>query len=136
MSPGLLRGVEPFPTSTLVPYDPGYLAGWTVERYQIDLVNAASKSREQMEATLHNLCGAQVPGDTHRNLMVRATFSDQKFKHILVPVWLLTYNYRKKSYQVAVNGVTGKIAGGHPWSWVKIMLLVIVILFVLYLVNS
>ena len=86
---GLLRGVEPFPTAgTLVPYDPGYLAGWTVERYQIDLVGAATKSREQMEATLERLCGAQVPGDTHRNLGVQATFSDQKFKHILVPVWL------------------------------------------------
>ena len=34
----LLRQVEPFPTNALVPYDPGYLAGWTVERYQIDLV--------------------------------------------------------------------------------------------------
>ena len=33
--------IEPFPTDTLVPYDPGYLAGWTVERYQIDLVAAA-----------------------------------------------------------------------------------------------
>ena len=77
-----------------------------------------------------------MPGDTHRNLVVRATFSDQKFKHILVPVWLLTYTYGNTSYQVAVNGVTGKIAGGHPWSWVKIMLLIIVVLLVLYLVNS
>lgn len=136
VNPGLLRGVEPFPTGGLVPYDPGYLAGWTVERYQIDIVSAAARSREQMEAALRNLCAAQVPGDTHRNLVVRTTFSDQRFKHILVPVWLLTYTYGAKSYQVAVNGVTGKIAGGHPWSWVKITLLVVVILLILYLLNS
>ena len=42
VSPRLLQKVEPFPTATLIPYDPGYLAGWTVERYQIDLVNAAA----------------------------------------------------------------------------------------------
>ena len=36
-----------------------------------------------------------------------ATFSDQRFKHILVPVWLLTYVYGAKSYQVVINGVTG-----------------------------
>ena len=43
---GLLRAVEPFPTAdALVPYDPGYLSGWTVERYQIDLVGAAMHGR-------------------------------------------------------------------------------------------
>ena len=41
---GKLRRVEPFPTGSLVPFDPGYLAGWTVERYQIDLVAAAEAS--------------------------------------------------------------------------------------------
>jgi hypothetical protein len=136
VNPKLLRGVEPFPTNTLAPYDPGYLAGWTVERYQIDLVTAAARSREQMEATLRRLCGAQVPGDTHRNLVVRATFTDQRFKHILVPLWLLTYVYGTKSYQVAVNGVTGKIAGERPWSWVKIALLALLVLIVLMVIGN
>jgi hypothetical protein len=129
--PGRLRAVEPFPTRELIPYDPGYLAGWTVERYQIDLVAAAARSREQMEAALRRLCAAQVPGDTHRNLAVRASFTDQRFKHILVPVWLLTYLYASRSYQVVVNGVTGRIAGERPWSWVKIVLLVVVVAIVL-----
>src|SRR5439155_3651560 len=94
VNPRRLRGVEPFPTTEgLIPYDAGFLAGWTVERYQIDLVNAAARSRQQMEAELQRLCAEQVPGDTHRNLNVRATFADQRFKHILVPVWLLTYVY-------------------------------------------
>lgn len=126
-----LRSIEPFPTDGLIPYDPGYLAGWTVERYQIDLVGAATMSRRQMEAALQQLCGKQVPGDTYRNLEVRSTFSDQRFKHILVPVWLLTYNFGTKSFQVVVNGVTGQIAGGRPWSWIKIALLVIFAIFVL-----
>jgi Zn finger protein HypA/HybF involved in hydrogenase expression len=132
----LLRQVEPFPTNTLIPYDPGYLAGWTVERYQIDLVNAATRSREQMEGHLRRLCASEVPGDTHRNLVVHSTFNDQKFKHILVPVWLMTYTYGSKSYQVAVNGVTGKTAGRHPWSWVKITLIILIVLLLLYLFNS
>ena len=37
-----MRKIEPFPTHELVPYDPGFLAGWVVEQYQIDLVNAAN----------------------------------------------------------------------------------------------
>ena len=133
-----LHGVEPFPTDGLIPYDPGYLAGWTVERYQIDLVAAATRSREQMEATLRQLCASQVPGDTYRNLVVESTYADQRFKHILVPVWLMTYTYGSTSYQVVVNGITGKMTGGRPWSWIKITLLVLVALLIviLYLSNS
>ena len=136
VSAGLLRKIEPFPTQTLVPYDPGYLAGWTVERYQIDLVNAASLSRAAMDVKLRQLCSSQVPGDTQRNLHVDASYSDQRFKHILAPVWLLTYTYGHKVYQVAANGVTGTMAGDRPWSWIKILLLIIVALIVLYLTQS
>ena len=131
-----LRAVEPFPTNELIPYDAGYLAGWVVERYQIDLVQAASRSRQQMEAAIRDMCSRQVPGDTHRNLQVQSTFSNQRFKHILVPVWLLTYNYGTRSYQVVVNGVTGTIAGGRPWSWIKITLLILVAIFVLFIVYQ
>ncbi len=133
-----LRGIEPFPTDGLIPYDPGYLAGWTVERYQIDLVAAATRSREQMEAAIRQMCVQQIPGDTYRDLEVHSTFSDQRFKHILVPIWLMSYTYGATSYQVVVNGVTGKMTGGRPWSWVKILLLVLLALVILglYLANQ
>jgi hypothetical protein len=131
VEPDRLKQVEPFPTDGLQPYDPKYLSGWTVERYQIDLVAAASRSRQQMEAALRAMCARQVPGDTHRNLVVHATFTAQTFKHILAPIWLLTYRHGTRSYQVIVNGVTGRIAGARPWSWVKILLLVLLAIIVL-----
>jgi hypothetical protein len=131
VDPSRLRAIEPFPTSSLVPYDAGYLSGWTVERYQIDLVAAAGTSRAQMDAKLRALCGEQVPGDTYRNLVVNATFTDQTFKHILAPVWLMTYVHGRHSYQVVVNGVTGVISGARPWSWIKIGLLILVGLIIL-----
>ncbi len=120
-----LRQIEPFPTGALRPYDPRFLSGWTVERYQIDLIAAASRSRARMEASLRDLCGRQVPGDTFRNLVVHPTFTDQTFKHTLVPVWLLSYTYGARTYQVVVNGVTGRLAGSRPWSAIKVALLVI-----------
>ena len=66
-----LRGIEPFPTQELKPYDAGYVAGWVVERYQIDLVGAAQRARAAMDAKLQALCAQQIPGDTYRNLVVR-----------------------------------------------------------------
>jgi hypothetical protein len=121
----LLRRVEPFPTKELTPYNAGFLSGWVVERYQIDLVAAAQHSREQMDQELARLCGAQVPGDTHRNLRVYPNYSGQTFKHILVPVWLLSYNYGRRAFQVVINGFTGAIAGRYPKSWIKITLAVL-----------
>lgn len=124
----LLDEVESYPTKELVPYQAGFLAGWVVERYQIDLVAAAQRSREVMSAKLEQLCGRQVPGDTYRNLRVSANWSGQTFKHILTPVWLLTYDYHGKSFQVVVNGYTGAIAGRYPKSWVKIFFAVLLVL--------
>jgi DNA-directed RNA polymerase subunit RPC12/RpoP len=118
----LLRQIEPFPTAELVPYDPGYAAGWVVEHYQIDLLAAARHAREVMERKVESACAADVPGDTHRSLDVRAVFSGQTFKHILAPVWLLTYTYGAKTFHVLVNGYTGRIAGRYPLSWIKIAL--------------
>jgi hypothetical protein len=126
--PALLRQVEPFPTKELTPYQPGFLSGWVVERYQIDLIEAAKTARDEMETFMVRLCAGQVPGDTHRNLRVSTDYSGQTFKHILAPLWLLSYNYGKRAFQVVINGYTGEIAGEYPKSWVKIMLAVLVLL--------
>jgi hypothetical protein len=128
VDPTLLRQLEPWPTKELLPYDPGYLSGWTVEQYQIDLIAAASHSRKTMDQKLHALCASQVPGDTHRNLHVNADYSGQTFKHILVPVWIVTFNYGRKTFPVVANGITGEVAGRYPKSWVKILLLILFIL--------
>jgi hypothetical protein len=121
----LLRGIEPFPTKELVPYDAGFIRGWVVERYQVDLGRAANTSREMMDAELHALCARQVPGDTYRNLQVYPQYSNRTFKHVLLPVWLLTYTFGRKVFQVLINGYTGAIAGRRPYSWIKIALTVL-----------
>jgi predicted RNA-binding Zn-ribbon protein involved in translation (DUF1610 family) len=133
----LLRQIEPFPTtSDLKPYEPGYLSGWVVEQYQIDLVAAAQASRAQMDQKLVKLCGAQVPGDTYRSLQVNSEFSGQTFKHILVPVWVLAYTYGAQTYQVIVNGYTGTVAGKHPLSWIKITLTAIAVIILIIIIAS
>ena len=123
--PEMLRGIEPFPTQELTSYNAAYLSGWVVERYQIDLVTASQEAREEMDAETRRLCSAQVPGDTQRNLQIQSDYSGQTFKHILVPIWLLTYDYSTQHFQVVINGYTGAIAGKYPLSWIKISLAVL-----------
>ncbi len=128
----LLRKVEPFPTLTdLKPYEPAYVRGWTVERYQVDLRQASETSKQQMENVIRQLCAREVPGDTQRNLQVASNYQGRTFKHILVPVWLVSYTYGTRNYQIVVNGYTGKTAGEHPLSWVKITLAVLAAILVI-----
>ena len=129
---GLLRNVEPFPTGQCVAYDTAFLAGHVVEHYKVVLLDAAKQSQEQMHAKLMELCAREVPGDTYRNLRIFPKYSGQTFKHLLVPIWLLTYNFRGKAFQVLANGYTGKIAGEYPWSWWKVALLIVLALIALY----
>lgn len=136
IEPHHLRAIEPFPTQDLVPYESGFLSGWVVERYQIDLIAAAQHSRERMEEELRSLCAQQIPGDTHRNLHVQADYSGQTFKHILAPVWLLTYTYGPRMYHVVVNGYTGAMSGDYPKSWVKILFAILVALILLLVFLS
>lgn len=125
--PDLLRKLEPFPTtSDLAPYDPSYLSGWVAEQYQIDLLAASQLSRQRMDNDIRNMCISKIPGNTYRNLQVNAQYSEQTFKHILLPIWLATYTYGAKTFQVAVNGYTGKIAGKYPLSWVKVTIAVVI----------
>ena len=131
VSHGLLRGVEPFPTGELVPYSTAYVSGFVVEQYQIVLADAAQQSQAQMTERLREMCAAQIPGDTHRNLHISPRFSGQTFKHILVPIWLLTYNFKSHPYQMVVNGYTGQMSGEYPKSWIKIALLVVAAIIVL-----
>ncbi len=132
----LLTQIEPFPTGEMVPYDTAFLSGFVVEHYQIALVQAAEHSQEAMKQQLYAMCASEVPGDTHRNLRISPSFSKQTFKHMLVPVWLLTYTYGTKAYQVLANGYSGRIAGEYPLSPWKVALLILAILIVTFIVLA
>jgi hypothetical protein len=133
----LLRKIEPFPTAELKSYDPAFVRGWTVERYQVDLRHAAETNKQAMDDAVRAMCAQQVPGDTHRSLEVQSNYRGRSFKHVLVPVWLVTYTYGPKSFQIIVNGYTGQIAGERPVSWTKVFFyiilpaIIVIIIFVL-----
>jgi hypothetical protein len=120
VAPAKLRTIEPFPTQDLAPYDTGHVAGWAVERYQINLVETAHSSRETIKKKPYSMCAGRVPGDTRRDLDVDANYSGQTFKHILAPIWFLGYSYGARKFQVVINGYRGEVAGDYPKSWIKI----------------
>jgi hypothetical protein len=114
-----LAALEPFPTHELKAYDPGFVAGWVVERYQLDLANAAVTGRQRMERELRERLARQTGEKYPEDVRCEIIFSRQTFKPILVPVWILNYLFQGEPYQVLVNGYTGKITGSYPVSHAK-----------------
>ena len=103
------------------------------------LLDAARLGFGTMEGILREMCGGEVPGDTYRNLQIAPSFSDKTFKHILVPIWLLAYQYRGKTWQGAVNAVTGSTHARFPlspWKIAFVTLLVILVIAIIVLLAG
>lgn len=130
----MTQKLEPFDTLALKPYDPSYLAGWRAEEYSVDLNGGWRTAVARMEQSQRERCSADVPGDTQRDLHVVSRFSGEKFKHVLLPIWISVYRYRDKPYQFLVNGQTGEVTGHAPWSAFKIALLCVVIAVIVVLI--
>jgi hypothetical protein len=131
----LTRDIEPFPTSTIVPYEPAYLSGFLAEEYAVDLEEAWGRGKQRMRDEIRAACAAAVPGDTYRNLEIESSFDGIAYKNALLPVWIAAYEFGGTTYRFLVNGVTGRISGRAPFSWVKIgfvaMVIIVVVLGVL-----
>ena len=60
------------------------------------------------------------------------------FKHALLPLWVGTYEYLGKHYQLLVNGQTGKVGGKKPTDKTKLTLFVagVVLVIVIILLGT
>ena len=105
-----------FEAQYLKPYRAEYLAGFKAQRYQISLKEGVSLARQTMEAGIRSAIRADIGGDEQRIHSTSTDYSQPTFKHILLPVWMLSYRYRGKVYQVMVNGQNGELLGDRPFS--------------------
>ncbi len=116
-----LSQLEPWNLSLLVPYDPSYLAGLKAQRYQVNLKNGFEIAKSKMKPDIESAVRRDIGGDTQQINSVQTAYDDITFKHILLPVWIASYRFKNKQYQVMINAQTGELLGDRPWSVVKIV---------------
>lgn len=121
----LIHELEPWPLGQCCPFNQEMLAGYLARTYDIELDQGFNEARERMEAALYQDVCRRIGGDEQRVDSVRTRHSAVTFKHVLLPVWLLAYRYKGKSYQVYVNAATGEVQGQRPYSAWKIALAVL-----------
>ncbi|WP_156869763.1 hypothetical protein [Sporichthya polymorpha] len=115
-----MHDLEPWPSENAIGFRPEYLAGYTARRYDRSLQACQVEARDRMNERIDTVIKRQIGGD-HQEIDSKETkWRNETFRHLLLPVYLLTVTYRSKPYQVAVNGVTGEVHGKRPYSWAKI----------------
>jgi len=61
-----------------------------------------------------------IGGDEQRVTDLDVRYSQAMFKLILMPLWIATYLYGGRTFQVLVNANTGEVTGDRPYSAYKI----------------
>lgn len=120
----LLERLQKFDLGELVEYDPGYLAGVQAQAYDVQLESAWKIARHQMRERTKAACRSQATSGQMRNFSMQLDFRDESWRYILLPIYVATYRYEGKTYQVMVNGQTGIVAGQQPVDWTKVGLAV------------
>ena len=121
-----LRRLGPYNLMDVVEFKPEYLAGWPALTYDQPLARASLLARERVvQDVRRNLSDRVMPGQQKRRLQTSGVnWSDMTFKYVLLPLWIGTYHYQGKPYQVLVNGQTGKVSGEKPRDMLKTILII------------
>lgn len=132
---GFFSGIEPFNMKQVMSYSPDYISGNLSEKFSVDLESGHREALVKMENELINMASNEIRRryDRARNVRVQARYYNETYKYLLLPIYSTSYNFKNKTYNVLINGQTGKIKGEYPKSPVKIALIVIAIIIVVIL---
>jgi len=123
----LVERLEPWDLPSLRPFDGKYLAGFIAERYKVELGDGFKVAQERMEPVIRQWIYKDIGGDEQQIIAMDTRHDMVTFKHVLLPLWLSSFRYNDKVYRVTVNARSGECAGERPYSWVKIVMLILVI---------
>jgi Zn finger protein HypA/HybF involved in hydrogenase expression len=101
-------------------YQPEYLAGYAALRYDVDPDDGLTAAKESMRGQIHEDCESDIGGDEQRVSAMDVHYGRLMFKLVLLPIWIASYLYGPKTYQVLVNANTGEVIGDRPYSKLKI----------------
>jgi hypothetical protein len=126
-----LTKMGPWTLHTAEAYQPQYLAGYAALRYDVDPDAGLTVARSEMEYVIGRDCRSDIGGDEQLVARMNVSYAAMMFKLVLLPLWIASYLYAGRTYQVLVNANTGEVIGDRPYSKVKITALVVLILAVI-----
>jgi DNA-directed RNA polymerase subunit RPC12/RpoP len=120
-----LDSVEPFDYDDMVDFNMSYLSGFFADKYDVPKSEIIDRIRQRAGSAANEVLKDDINGYssvsvTHSNINLIRT----DWQYVLLPLWFMTYSYKDKIYQFAVNGQTGKVAGLPPLSIPKMLAMI------------
>ena len=123
-----VRNLEPWDMENLVTFNQSYLSGYTTEKYQINLKEGFDIAKILAEPNIMSAIRNDIGGDEQRIDTTDTKYSNITFKHLLFPLYVSVYKYNGKVYQFLINARTGEVQGQRPYSTIKIIFTVLLVL--------
>ena len=124
-SQSTLDKLLPYDINTLVNFEQKLLTGYVAKRHEKDLPTSWGDAKNIMDSILRREILGQYVYDVVSYLNVDTTHSAVTYKYVMLPVYILNYTYKNKTYSVYINGNTGKVTGKTPISPLKVALAVL-----------
>ncbi|CAH0121439.1 MULTISPECIES: TFIIB-type zinc ribbon-containing protein [unclassified Paenibacillus] len=121
MKDELMDKLEPFPYEQLKSFKTPYLAGYIAEKYSYDEEQLFPRAKEKIRGYIDAYISSATAG--YNTVHYTNKQIDTKLKqadYVLLPVWMVHYDYNKSEYTFAMNGQTGKVVGKPPISMAKV----------------
>lgn len=110
----LMESIEPFDYSSTKDFDMAYLSGFLADKYDVDKEIVYPRIHQRMfennTAAIESSCGYDRLKDKNFSNDVKSL----RWDYMLLPVWFMTFHYKGRVWEYAINGQTGKIAGELP----------------------
>jgi len=124
ISHAILDNLAPWHTEVLVPFNEKYLAGFDAEEYTVGLDNGFELAKVKMNHVIRKDIHYDIGGDQQQITSLQTQYNNTSYKNVLFPIWTAQFKWKKKTYNYAINGQTGKVSGERPYSWLKIAAIV------------
>lgn len=120
----MLNGILPYPCDSLQDFSMPYLSGFLAKKRDIEKDAVREAVRARMTGYAQTLLQNTIHGyATVTPTAPRLLTKRMHWDYTLMPIWLLTYSRKGKTYTYAMNGYTGKVWGQLPISGKRLALL-------------
>ncbi len=123
LTPAETHALGPYNLEDGVPPEDVDLEDAIYEPFSVQRKYARAQVRDAIDDLERNTCRQYVPGNA-RNVKVNVRVEDLTSKPVLLPVWVMAYQYRGKLFRFLVNGQTGRCTGTAPVSYGKLAMAV------------
>ncbi len=123
-----LVSISPFTTNGAPTYNQDYLRGYSASTYNKDGATCWRECQTSMKKDIERKILSRYDYDVKSYLNVNTAFLKQKYKYVLVPVYVGHYKYKNKLYNFYINGENGRITGKTPVSKLKVFWTVMLVL--------